>query len=262
MTFGPSGFPPTEFDRPEHARPRRGPGAGPDPGSRSGSRCGFTKYGGDYWHPYGDAVPADSRSHAARSLHKYGLPGQPLGLAVDCDFYTSSWQEAAAIFEAVLGLGIWRGLGFYRIGTRTATTSISGRRTTSRYRAAIPGRSGSRIPRPGATTSCRRPPTACASCGRSRADGRLHRQPDRGPGGTPCARCSTTAWRGTSTTCGTHWTPWTTRSPARATDLHFHPCRRRLPPATLRRSPVPWRTMFPRVSVCQPRCLFPSDGSD
>ena len=150
---------------------------------RIGLPMRFTRSGGTVWHPHGDAVPADSTSHASRSLHKYGLPDQPLGLAVDCDFFTASWQEAAAIFEAVLGLGIWRGAGFYPCWNTLGYHFDRRPADHSRSPAASPGRSGSRIPRPGATTTCRRPPRGSASCVRSRADGPVHRQPGRRRGG-------------------------------------------------------------------------------
>ena len=73
----------------------------------------FTKYNGLVWHPDGDACPPSSTSHAAKSLHKWGLPGQPLGLAQDFDVFNDDLIAGWAIFEAIIGTGLFRGMGYY-----------------------------------------------------------------------------------------------------------------------------------------------------
>ena len=73
----------------------------------------FTKMDGQIWHPEGDASPPSSTVHATRSLHKYGLPGQSLGLAQDFDAFNKDTMTGWAILEAIIGTGLLRGMGYY-----------------------------------------------------------------------------------------------------------------------------------------------------
>lgn len=78
---------------------------------------------GTVWHPHGDAVPPGDPSHAPKSLHAAGLPGQPFGCAVDFDSYARTRGEAWATFEKLLsltrpdaqvtGLPLFTGAGVY-----------------------------------------------------------------------------------------------------------------------------------------------------
>ena len=78
----------------------------------------FTLSRGHEVHPSGDACRPDSTSHAPKSLHKYGLPGQPFGLAQDLDFFFAYIRINFVVFEALIGMEFddgsrWSGLGFY-----------------------------------------------------------------------------------------------------------------------------------------------------
>lgn len=74
---------------------------------------------GNVIHPWGDAVPADHPSHASRSLHKAGIPGQNKALALDFDSYSDSLGESWAFFEKLIDMKddkgdiLFRGLGIY-----------------------------------------------------------------------------------------------------------------------------------------------------
>lgn len=111
---------PYEFSRPEHMAERQVVGLGITR-IETGRVMRFTKdRAGRIYHPNGDAVPPNSKSHASRSLHKYGLKGTAAGaLANDFDFATDDPNHLFELYLRILRVRFpfppyrWTGIGVY-----------------------------------------------------------------------------------------------------------------------------------------------------
>ncbi len=109
-----------EFFRPEHMAERQVAGLGITR-IEAGRFMRFSRStSGRVFHPEGDAVPPDAISHAAASLHKYGLPATMDGaLANDFDFGTDDPNYIFELYLRILKVRFdwppfrWTGIGVY-----------------------------------------------------------------------------------------------------------------------------------------------------